>query len=156
MHEFTPAFTPAEMLELGVFEGKYLNSARHEYPEDWFTRARLSDLPDPSINAFGVKSRQPLSAWQQAGWIHPQDPRGWFEWYCRYSMGRRTEDDARQIKRWRAFARHTGQVLKHGNGDPYKRRVQRQALLQWARDPFPDVEFLAGETVLQKFYRVFE
>ncbi len=136
---FQPAFTPHQMLRLGVFEGKYLNSTMDEYPKSWMRGAKLSDVPDPSVNAFVVKSRQPLSIWQKNGWINPQDPHGWFQWYCRYYCGRRSDDDARQIKRWRAFARHSAQVAKHGFGDASIRPVQRQALLQWSWDPFPDV-----------------
>jgi len=151
---FNPAFTPHQMLMLGVFEGKYLNSTLDEYPPEWRTDAKLSDIPNPSINAFGVKSRQPLAVWQESGWINPQDPWGWFQWYARYYCGRRTEDDVRQIKRWRAFVRHAGQVRKHGNGDPSIRRVQRQALLQWSHDPFPDVTTLENETVLTKMNRI--
>ena len=141
---FRGALSPEEMLSLGVFEGRYLDpvSFGTEYPLSWKKNAKLAraDMPpDPAINAMGVKSRMPLSAWKSAGWIRSQDPRGWFEWYCRYSMGRNSPDDYRQIARWRSFARHSGQVKKNGGGDPFNRLVQRQALLQWSRDPFPDI-----------------
>ena len=137
--EFQPYFTPKEMLEMGVFEGKYLNSTRHEFPSDWFENAILSDVPNPMLNFFKVKSRSPLSEWNRNGWIHPQDPLGWFQWYCRYTIGRRTDDDERQIKRWRSFgARHGAQVRMYGEGDIKKRPRQRQALLQWSHNPFPD------------------
>ena len=138
MKEFKPFYTPKQMLEMGVFEGRYLNSTRSEYPLDWFVNAKLSQVPDPKINYFGVKSRTPLSNWQNNGWIHPQDPFGWFQWFCRYSNGRRTDDDRRQMARWSSFARHAGQVRIHGNKDILVRRVQRQALLQWSHNPFPD------------------
>jgi hypothetical protein len=150
---FNPAFTPHQMLRLGVFEGKYLNSTMGEYPSSWARGAKLSDTPDPSINAFGRKSRQPLSVWKDSGWIHPQDPWGWFQWYCRYYTGRRTEDDLRQIKRWRSFVRHSAQVLKNGQGDPTIRPTQRQALLQWSYDPFPDVRAKTNETICDKVKR---
>lgn len=136
--EFQPYATPQEMLEVGVFEGKYLNAAQHEYPRSWFTNARLSDVPDATLNCFGVKSRMPLAEWQARGWIHPQDPLGWFQWYARFYLGRRSADDVRQIKRWRALVRHSRQVALYGDGDINRRRRQRQALLQWSRDPFPD------------------
>ena len=136
--EFTPAVTPAEMLKHGVFEGKYLNDCRDEFPAAWFRTARLSDEPDPSINCFGIKSRQPLSVWRQKGWILEPDPRGWFQWYCRYYLGRRIEGvDNKQIARWKSFARHAGQI--RANCEPHDlscRPRQRQALLQWAYDPF--------------------
>lgn len=136
---FEPYYTPKQMLQMGVFEGKYLNSTRHEYPADWFIDAKLSDVPDERLNFFGVKSRMPLSAWIQNGWIHPQDPWGWFQWFCRYTLGRRTDDDERQIQRWASFnARHGRQVFLYGGGDINKRRRQRQALLQWSCNPFPD------------------
>jgi hypothetical protein len=136
--EFRPALTPKQMLEMGVFEGKYLNDCRAEFPSDWFAGARLSDTPDIRCNFFGVKSRQPLAVWREKGWIYGPDPRGWFQWYCRYTMGRRLPaTDAIQIKRWRAFARHAGQVRAHCMaGDLSCRPRQRQALLQWAYDPF--------------------
>lgn len=135
---FTPAFSPKEMLEYGIFEGKYCNDCRDEFPKSWFTKAKLSDVADPSINCFEIKSRQPLQVWQDKGWIIGPDPRGWFQWYCRYYMGRRLPDvDAKQIKRWRAFTRHLSQVKK--NCEPmnfYCRPRQRQGLLQWSYDPF--------------------
>jgi hypothetical protein len=135
---FAPHFTPKEMLELGVFEGKYCNDCRDELPESWFKKAKTSDVADPSLNYFGVKSRQPLSVWREKGWIYGPDPRGWFQWYCRYYLGRRIpEVDEKQIKRWRAFARHAAQVRANCDpGDWTCRPRQRQGLLQWAHDPF--------------------
>jgi hypothetical protein len=135
---FTPHFAPAQMLRHGVFEGKYMNDCHTEFPASWFNGARLSDEPDPAVNCFGIKSRQPLSVWRQKGWIIGPDPRGWFQWYCRYYLGRRIPDvDRKQIARWRSFARHAAQVRQ--NCDPHDfscRPRQRQALLQWAYDPF--------------------
>ncbi|MGL5831493.1 MAG: hypothetical protein ACRCZE_05105 [Candidatus Altimarinota bacterium] len=135
--DFKPELTPAEMLELGVFGGKYLNDCQKEFPKSWFKKAKLSaDGPDKKLNLFQVNASQPLSVWQQKGWIHPADPLGWFQWYCRYYMGRRLpEEDLRQIKRWKAMVRHLAQ-LKH-NCDRFDfncRRKQRQALLHWAYD----------------------
>lgn len=136
--DFKPHFTPKEMLEMGVFEGKYCNDGRAEFPESWFRKAKLSNVPDPSLNYFKVKSRQPLSVWRKNGWIIGPDPRGWFQWYCRYYMGRRLpEVDALQIKRWKNFARHAGQIKANCLPlDLSCRPRQRQALLQWAYDPF--------------------
>jgi hypothetical protein len=136
--DFTPYYSPAEMLQYGVFEGCYLNSCKDEYPMNWFARSKLSDTPDSALNLFHIKSRLPTSWWMEKGLINPQDPRGWFEWYCRFYMGRRSEDDSRQIKRHRAFARHSAQVLKHGGGNALIRPKQRQALLQWSWNAFPD------------------
>ncbi|WP_073249847.1 hypothetical protein [Shimia gijangensis] len=135
---FQPALSPRQMLEHGVFEGGYMNDCRDEFPTDWFEAAKLSAKPDPSVNYFGLKSRQPLSVWQDKGWIYGPDPRGWFQWYCRYYSGRRLpEIDATQIKRWRAFSRHAGQIRANCYpGDIFCRPKQRQALLQWAHDPF--------------------
>ena len=135
--EFRPDLTPKEMLELGVFCGKYLTDCRDEFPASWFGRAKLSpSRRDCSVNYFGVDASQPLSEWRRKGWIHPDDPRGWFQWYCRYCMGRRMpEEDKRQIKRWKAFRRHIAQIKQNcEQGDPFCRPRQRQALLHWAYD----------------------
>lgn len=133
---FTPELTPMQMLVMGVFGGKYMTDCRQEFPKAWFTHAKLSPKKaDPSLNYFGVSASQPLGEWRRKGWIHPDDPRGWFQWYCRYYMGRRHPDDDRQIKRWLAIRRHISQIKR--NCMPYDetcRKRQRQALLHWAYD----------------------
>ena len=134
--EFCPDLTPKDMLELGVFGGRYMTDCRDEFPADWFENARLSPKKaNHNLNFFGVDASQPLKEWQRKGWIHEDDPRGWFQWYCRYYMGRRVEDDARQIKRWKAIRRHIAQLTKNCvRGDYTCRPRQRQALLHWAYD----------------------
>ena len=134
--EFRPQLTPPELLRLGIFGGKYMTDCRDEFPGEWFTGAKLSpDRRDPSLNFFGVNASQPLSVWRAKGWIHPDDPRGWFQWYCRYYQGRRTADDDRQIRRWRAMRRHGRQIERNcERGEILCRRRQRQALLHWAYD----------------------
>jgi hypothetical protein len=136
--EFEPYFTPKEMLDLGVFEGKYCNDCQSELPKDWFANAKINNISNPSLNYFGIKSRQPLSLWVEKGWIIGPDPRGWFQWYCRYFLGRRlSKIDKVQIKRWRSFRRHSAQVQQNCNpGDLLCRPRQRQALLQWSYNPF--------------------
>lgn len=135
--EFTPELTPRQMLALGVFCGKYMTDTRKEFPKSWFAKAKLAPKRrDCSLNYFGVAASQPLSVWREKGWIHPDDPRGWFHWYCRYYMGRRMEgEDQRQIKRWKAMRRHIRQIEQNCElGDFTCRRRQRQALLHWAYD----------------------
>ncbi len=134
---FAPELTPKEMLSLGVFGGKYMTDCKEEFPEDWFTNAKLChEKHDPSLNFFGVNASQPLSIWRAKGWIYREDPRGWFQWYCRYYLGRRIPvEDARQIRRWKMIKRHVAQVVKNCRvGDYSCRPVQRQALLHWAYD----------------------
>lgn len=132
---FQPELTPMEMLCLGVFSGCYFPSVPEEFPVDWFMGAKVSTVPDASLNFFRVAASQPLEVWQRKGWIHPEDPLGWFQWYCRYYMGRRMEDDERQIKRWRAIRRHVSQIKANCQpGDMACRPRQRQALLHWAYD----------------------
>lgn len=133
---FKPELTPKEMLELGIFGGKYMTDCTEEFPNDWFSKAKLCKKKhDPAINYFGTNASQPLSVWRKKGWIHPDDPRGWFQWYCRYYMGRRHEDDERQIRRWKAMKRHIAQIKNNcDTGDITCRKRQRQALLHWAYD----------------------
>ncbi|MDQ3158972.1 MAG: hypothetical protein M3P98_02445 [bacterium] len=135
--KFKPELTPKQMLKLGVFGGSYLNDCQDEFPADWFDYARLSDHgPDPVYNHYEIMASQPLKVWQDKGWIHKDDPKGWFQWYCRYYMGRRlVDEDERQIKRWVAMRRHISQLKKACYpGDQTCRRRQRQALLHWAYD----------------------
>jgi hypothetical protein len=162
--DFQPDLTPGEMLLLGVFEGKYLNDCVREFPAEWFVGAlahgRLSPgVANPACNLFGIKSRQPLSVWRENRWApslgqegrtdnhykgllgdprRNPDERGWFQWYCRYWMGRRLPElDALQIRRWRAFRRHAGAIKANcRRGDLACRPRERQALLQWAYNPF--------------------
>ena len=116
-----------------------MTDCKNEFPKNWFTGVKLYKGESPSgnreLNFFKVIASQPLSVWKKRGWIHPQDPRGWFQWYCRYYMGRRSGDDLRQIKRWKAMVRHRAQIKKNCMpGDLNCHRKQRQALLQWAYD----------------------
>ena len=134
---FKPDLTPKQMLALGVFGGKYMTDCLKEFPKDWFASAQLSpEGYSKEKNFFKVKASQPLSEWRRKGWIYKDDPRGWFQWYCRYYMGRRIpHEDERQIQRWRAIRRHVAQLKKHcAPGDMHCRPVQRQALLHWAYD----------------------
>lgn len=134
--EFRPQLSPKEMLKLGVFGGKYMSDCTEEFPVDWFEKARLcSEIHDPKLNYFGVNASQTLAEWRRKGWIYKEDPRGWFQWYCRYYMGRRCPDDERQIKRWKSMTRHIGQITKNCRYlDLDCRPRQRQALLHWAYD----------------------
>lgn len=133
---FTPELTPKQMLSLGVFGGKYMTDCRQEFPDAWFEKARLCpQRHEAKLNFFEVNASQPLSVWRKKGWIYHEDPRGWFQWYCRYHYGRRCADDERQIGRWRAIRRHVAQIRQ--NCPPREldcRPRQRQAVLHWAYD----------------------
>lgn len=137
-NEFTPELTPKKMMELGVFGGAYFDDIPGEFPPEWFANAKIASdrKPDPKLNYFEVAASLPYRVWVEKGWIHPADPKGWFQWYCRYYLGRRIQgEDERQIKRWKAIRRHVSQVQKNcPKGDLSCRRKQRQALLHWAYD----------------------
>jgi len=134
--DFKPELTPQQMLELGVFGGHYFEGYHKEFPSEWFASARISPAHDPSHNFFETDASQSREEWLRKGWIYEDDPRGWFQWYCRYFLGRRIpEEDARQIKRWKNMTRHIGQVKAYCYpGDLTCRQRQRQALLHWAYD----------------------
>jgi len=133
---FKPQLSPRELLELGIFGGRYMTDCAAEFPRSWYANAKLCPARhDAELNFFGINASQPLIEWQRKGWIRAQDPRGWFQWYCRYYLGRRIEDDERQIKRWKAMTRHIAQVRQGcPDGNLSCRRRQRQALLHWAYD----------------------
>lgn len=136
--DFKPDLTPKQMLDLGIFGGLYFSDKPSEYPRAWFTGAKLSKdhKRHKELNFFKVDASQPLSVWRKNNWISKNDPRGWFEWYCRYYLGRRLgKEDERQIKRWNAIRRHLGALVKNcRKGDIFCRPRQRQALLHWAYD----------------------
>lgn len=144
--DFTPYFTPAEMLSQGIMGGLYFNSSSQEYPDHWFNDTTMSPTYDKTLNKFGVFSGLTLAEWRLNNWINPQDPRGWIEWYFRTYMGRRSPDDSRQCGRHRAIARHRGGLLSgirrnpERKGDATFSPVRRQALLHWSWNPFPELE----------------
>ena len=133
---FKPQLSPKQMLALGVFGGVYMRDCTKEFPKDWFTRAKFAKgKRDKRLNYFGVHASQPLSVWKKKGWIYKDDPRGWFQWYCRYYQGRRGPDDERQIKRWLAMTRHIAQLARACRArDESCEPRRRQALLHWAYD----------------------
>ena len=135
---FKPQLTPKKMLKLGVFGGAYFGLDIKEYPKSWFINAKISKNFDVNLNRFKVKSGLSRKEWQEKGWIFKQDPLGWFQWYCRFSNGRRIPHiDEIQIKRWKNFIRHVAAIKKNCESiDLNCRRKQRQAILQWAYNPF--------------------
>jgi len=135
---FKPELTPKQMLALGVFGGSYFGDKIKEFPKSWLKDAKLSKKFDVKINRFRVKAGLSRKEWQDKGWIFKEDPLGWFQWYCRYSNGRRLlKIDEIQIKRWKNFTRHVKAIKKNcDEGDLNCRRRQRQAILQWAYNPF--------------------
>lgn len=148
--EFKPYYTPKQMLKKGVFEGKYLNDCTKEFPQEWFeeSKNKRTIIANPELNYFKIKSRLSLQQWKYNGWIPiingDKDIRGWFQWYCRYFIGRRCETDHIQISRWKSFIRHRGQIDASIKRMPISKRPktiteikkhrpkQRQALLQWS------------------------
>ena len=127
------------MLELGVFGGAYfVDGSIKEFPKSWFTKAKISKTFDVNLNRFKIESGLSRKEWINKGWIFKEDPLGWFQWYCRFYNGRRIPHiDEIQIKRWKNFRRHVTAIEKNcENGDLGCRRRQRQAILQWAYNPF--------------------
>lgn len=155
--EFAPNLTPKQCIQSGIFGGIYFNPIggrpgiikkkididHTEFPKSWFVSVPeeyyLSRKYNKNINKYKVVAGMNQAYWERKGWIHPQDPRGWFQWYCRFYRGRRTADDARQIKRWQGICGENGRwrkrlenMVKNGKDS----LVIRQTLLHWAFD-FP-------------------
>ena len=136
---FKPELSPKKMLELGVFGSSYFGLNIKEYPSAWFKKAKISKKFDVNNNRFRVSAGLSRKEWISKGWIFNEDPLGWFQWYCRFTNGRRIPHiDEIQIKRWKAFGgRHIAAIKKNcEESDLSCRRKQRQAILQWAYDPF--------------------
>jgi len=137
---FTPDYTPKQVMDMGAFidQGGYWRpiysrvlgkEVKNDYKNyDWGSVSldKLIHKPDPLLNKYKVKAGSDLITWEDHGWIHPQDPRGWFEWFSKFSQGRRTEDDARQIRRWIAFKKRFRNKIDSD--------VVKQNLLQWGID----------------------
>ena len=135
---FKPQLSPKKMLELGVFGGAYFGQNIKEYPKSWFEKAKISKNFDVNLSRFKIAAGLSRKHWIEKGWIFKEDPLGWFQWYCRYSNGRRIKSmDEVQIQRWLNFTRHVKAIAKNcDKNDLSCRRRQRQAILQWAYDPF--------------------
>ena len=158
--EFKPNLSPHQILKMGAFGGTYFRpiyssvTKKHyksedvieEYPKSWFKgidikKMVISPKYDKKVNKYGVKCGSELEDWEKSGWMHKQDPYGWFQWYCRFYMGRRTDDDERQIKRWLALAGPKGRfknrlvnMIKKKDAkydDESISPVIRQTLLHW-------------------------
>jgi len=111
--DFKPQLKPKKMLELGVFGGSYFGKKIEEFPKSWFKNAKISKNFDVNLNRFKIKSGLSRKYWLEKGWIFKEDPLGWFQWYCRFSMGRRIPIiDEIQIKRWKNFRRHVLAIKK--------------------------------------------
>uniref|UniRef100_A0A069DM45 Putative cnidarian restricted protein n=1 Tax=Clytia hemisphaerica TaxID=252671 RepID=A0A069DM45_9CNID len=159
--DFRPNRTPKEILQAGAFGGGYFRPIKSgvtnekykdcwkEFPEHWFEGVKPSlsianSTYDKSRNFYKVKCGASLEEWESSGWIKAQDPYGWFQWYCRFYLGRRTEDDERQIGRWNRFLSRfkTNLVNKIKKADASYDNytispVIRQSLLHWGYQIVP-------------------
>ena len=130
--EFKPNLTPQQVLKMGSFGGTYFRpiyssvTKKHyksedvikEFPNSWFKGINIEKMVtssdyDKNVNKYKVKCGSELGDWEKSGWMRKQDPYGWFQWYCRFYMGRRSDDDERQVKRWLAFAGPKGRFKKN-------------------------------------------
>lgn len=139
MSEFKPHLNPREMLEMGVFGGSYFENANDEDLLGLGSATRLAhenrNPYDKRKNYYEVRAGEDYTAWMRNGWIFPEDPLGWFHWYCRYSAGRRHERDAHQMRRWVNYKRwaRVARTQALTNGDASA--VVKQGLLQWGYSP---------------------
>ena len=153
---FTPNKSPEEMLREGCFGGSYWRPLRSrrlgisvaddykELPSSWYSGLDVSSfLTSPTydieINKYKVASGQSIEEWEAAGWInHTHDVRGWFQWYCRFYMGRRCDDDERQISRWKKCVGETGR---------WRRMLLKKYVTMGIREVFDDGEDEEGSDV---------
>lgn len=137
---FEPHLTPAEMLERGVFGGAYFGRATEEDFDGLdpdtrrLARQNVRTTRSRALNAYEVFSGMSYLEWYERGWIFPEDPLGWFHWYCRYHAGRRHERDGHQIGRWFRYADRWSTAYRWTTVEPHS-PVVKQGLLQWAYEP---------------------
>lgn len=147
--DFTPSYSPCEMAQAGVFGGSYFGNPHvKENWQDFVPQEFLDECDcinlltkthyDKSINKYGVECGMDYEGWIKANWIREQDPYGWYNWYINFYYGRRSEDDERQISRWKSFiSRHSGLLksLCHKKSLPIEDESVglkvRQGLLHW-------------------------
>jgi hypothetical protein len=169
LKDFHPNRTPEEVLRAGSFGGTYFRPITSAVTNMRYNaKDVLKDTVDPSwikgldsktlltsstyrnqVNKFGVKCGGSLGMWESSGWISECDPYGWFQWYCRFYMGRRCSDDARQISRWLKCAGPKGRFRSQlcnkilaVNTTPDDRSISpviRQTLLHWGLEITADV-----------------
>ena len=152
MNLFRVNKSPVEVISEGAFGGTYFRDIYSGVNGKWYRNSRkefkfLSDMDkklyassyyDVKVNKYGVKVGTSLRFWESKGWINSIDPYGWFQWYCRYWLGRRSSDDKWQIKRWRAIVNRFKSVLvrmikdKSAKFNDYSVSPKiRQILLHW-------------------------
>lgn len=147
-YRFNPRLSPREIIERGAFGGNYfgvdVGANLEDYKELFECHFKgldeelyLGKKYQPKKNCFKIRSGMDYEYWKRMGWMHERDPYGWFEWYCKYSIGLRGNDDNRQISRWHAFAgiegRWRNNIYKkiYETGDwNISPRIQ-QSLLHW-------------------------
>ena len=125
--DFNPNKTPIEIIKEGAFGGTYFRDIYSGINEKWYKNSwkefvqlknidakfYASDYYDINVNKYGVKCRTSLRFWENKGWIKKIDPYGWFQWYFRYWLGRRSKDHKRQINRWKkTVSRFRGKLAK--------------------------------------------
>jgi hypothetical protein len=150
--DFTPSYSPIEMIEAGVFGGNYFGNIEVDKNwMEWVPREFIDEcqpihiskltntIYDISTNKYGVSCGMNYQGWMDSGWIKEQDPYGWFNWYINFYYGRRSEDDNRQIGRWKSFvSRHRAMlksICKKANRDILDEsfgKKTRQGLLHWS------------------------
>ena len=144
--------SPVEVISEGAFGGTHFRDIYSGVNGKWYRNSwkefkflssidkklYASSYYDVGVNKYGVKFGTSLRFWESKGWINGIDPYGWFQWYCRYWLGRRSSDDKRQIKRWRAIVNRFKSVLvrmikdKGTKFDDYSVSPKiRQILLHW-------------------------
>ena len=144
--------TPIEVITEGAFRGTYFRDIYSGINGKWYKTSwkefdQLKDIDqkcycssyyDASFNKYNVKCGTSLRSWENKGWINEINPYGWFQWYFRYWLGRRSGDDERQInRRKKTVSRFRVKLVKMikdagGKFDEYSiSRKIRQILLHW-------------------------
>ena len=123
---FSPDYTPSQLANIIAEQDFDLGQVKVAFGND-LPSGDMREARNYLHNGYGPRLAS-MASWPEH-WLN-DDGTGWLDWFEKYSDGRRTADDQRQIRRWANFKRLHGAKFR---ASPSARRGY--ALRNWAIDP---------------------